>query len=77
MKLQIIQDSKGKATGVFIPIKDWNELKKQYKDLERLEYEVPTKEEILQGLKEAVEQVNLAKKGKIKLKPVRQLLDVI
>lgn len=77
MKLQIIQDSKGKATGVFIPIKDWNELKKQYKDLESLEYEVPTKEEILQGLKEAVEQVNLAKKGKIKLKPVRQLLDEI
>ncbi len=33
------------------------------------------KSEILEGLKEAVEQVNLAKQGKIKLKPARQLLD--
>jgi hypothetical protein len=31
MKLQIIQDTKGKAKGVFIPINDWNELKKSTK----------------------------------------------
>ena len=35
----------------------------------------PYKAEVLEGLKEAVEQVNLAKLGKIKLKPARQLLD--
>ena len=34
----------------------------------------PYKAEVLEGLKEAVEQVNLAKQGKIKLKSARQLL---
>lgn len=35
----------------------------------------PYKAEVLEGLKEAVEQVNQAKQGKIKLKSARQLLD--
>ena len=35
----------------------------------------PYKAEVLEGLKEAVEQVNLAKQGKIKLKSAKQLLD--
>lgn len=51
MSLQLIEDSKGKATGVFIPINDWENLKKQYKTLEELEYEEPSKEEILKELK--------------------------
>ena len=33
------------------------------------------KAEVLEGLQEAVEQVNLDKQGKINLKPARQLLD--
>ncbi len=37
----------------------------------------PYKAEILEGLKESVEQVNLAKEGKIKLKSARNLLDEI
>ncbi len=75
MGMQIIQDSKGKATGVYIPISEWNELKKQYKDLETLEYEEPTKEQILQELKEAAEQVRLHKQGKIKLKTAQDLIN--
>ena len=35
----------------------------------------PYKTEILEGIKEAVEQVNLAKEGKIVLKSARDLLD--
>ena len=35
----------------------------------------PYKSEVLEGIKEAVDQVNLAKQGKIKLKPARALLD--
>ncbi len=38
-------------------------------------YIEPTKEEILEGLREAVEEVNLANKGKIKLLDARELLD--
>ena len=75
MRLQIIQDSKGKATGVYIPISEWNELKKQYKDLEALEYEDPTKEQILQELKEAVNQLKLVEQGKLKARPAKELLD--
>ena len=40
MKLQMIQDDRGKAIGVFIPIKDWKQLKRQYINLE---YEEPLK----------------------------------
>lgn len=57
MKLQIIQDSNGNATGVYIPINDWEKLKKQYRDLESLEYREPTKKQLLQELKEAVQQL--------------------
>lgn len=75
MKLQIIQDSKGKATGVYIPINEWNELKTQHQDLEALEYEEPTKEQILQELKEAVNELKLVEQGKLKARPARELLD--
>ena len=34
-----------------------------------------SKQEILKGLKEAVDQVNLAKQGKIKLKSAEELLN--
>lgn len=75
MKLQIIQDSKGKTTGVYIPISEWKELKKQYKNLEALEYEEPTKEQILQELKEAVNELKLVEQGKLKARPAKELLD--
>ena len=37
--------------------------------------EPPSKEQILQGLKEAIEEVNLAKKGKVKLKSAREFIN--
>jgi len=75
MKLQIIQDTKGKATGVFIPINDWKELKKKHKGLEDLEYEYPTKEQILLELKEAVVELGLIEQGKLKARPAQDLLN--
>ncbi|SHI74382.1 hypothetical protein SAMN05444280_105112 [Tangfeifania diversioriginum] len=41
MNLQYISDSKGKTTGVFIPINDWNELKSKYKDIESEDIDIP------------------------------------
>jgi TusA-related sulfurtransferase len=35
----------------------------------------PSKEQILQGLREAIEEVNLAKQGKIKLKSAREFIN--
>jgi len=75
MKLQVIHDSKGKATGVYIPINEWNALKKRYKDLETTEYEEPTKEQVLQELKEAVNELKLVEEGKLKARPAQELLD--
>lgn len=34
MTLQFIHDKKGKTTGVFIPIEEWNALKSKYSDIE-------------------------------------------
>jgi len=75
MKLQVIQDSKGKATGVFIPYSEWKILKKRHKDLEALENDEPTKEQILDGIREAVNEMKLIKAGKLKGRPVQELLD--
>lgn len=57
MNLQYISDNKGKTTGVFIPINDWEYLKNKYKEIEQEEkfiFEVPEwhKEIVLQRLKE-------------------------
>ena len=41
MKTQIIQDYKGLPTGVFIPIEDWENLKKHYPNLENINDELP------------------------------------
>ena len=41
MKLQIIQDSKGKATGVYIPIADWEHIKKCCPNIEEIQKELP------------------------------------
>ena len=37
MNLQYNSDNKGKTTGVFIPISDWNELKNRYRDIEQMD----------------------------------------
>lgn len=75
MKIQIIQNSKGKATGVYIPINEWTQLKKQYRNLEALEYEEPSKQQILEELKEAVQELKLVEQGKLKARPVGDLLN--
>lgn len=75
MKLQIIKDGYGQNTGVFIPMNEWNELKKQYKELEVLEYEEPTKEHILQELKQALIELKLIEQGKLKSRPAKELLN--
>ena len=41
MNLQFISYSTGKTTGVYIPIKEWNELKDKFKGIEQEEISVP------------------------------------
>lgn len=75
MALQVIEDSKGKPTGVFIPIGEWEELKREHKELATLEYEEPSKLQLLQELKEAVRELSLIEKGEMKSRPATALLD--
>jgi phosphorylcholine metabolism protein LicD len=41
MNLQFISDSTGETTGVYIPIKEWNELKSKFKEIEQVEIDIP------------------------------------
>lgn len=46
MNLQFISDSKGKTTGVFIPIAEWNELKEKYKGIGLEKIDIPERQKI-------------------------------
>ena len=74
MRLQYLTDNSGNYTGVFIPIKDWEILKIKFKDFDFEEPE-PTKEEILEGLKEALIESKLHSEGKIKLQTAKDFLN--
>ena len=41
MRTQIIQDYNGLPTGVFIPIEDWENIKKHYPNIENVDQELP------------------------------------
>ena len=41
MSIQLISDSTGETTGVFIPIKEWNKLKDKFKGIEQKNTDVP------------------------------------
>jgi hypothetical protein len=77
MGLQVIQDSKGKNTGVFIPYNEWTKIKKHHKDLAALENDEPTKEETLNNIKSGIEEVALFKKGKLKTTSAKDFLNEV
>ena len=56
-------------------IKEWTKIKKQHKDLEVLEYEEPTKDQLLLELKEAFLELQAIEQGKLKSRPAKALLD--
>jgi hypothetical protein len=75
MKIQVIQDDKGRTTGIYIPINQWRELKKKYKGLQNIEQEEPAGTRLISELTEAVhELVKIAQKKK-KARPADQLLN--
>ncbi|WP_121964591.1 addiction module component CHP02574 family protein [Myroides sp. N17-2] len=41
MIAQLIQDDEGKTTGVFITIEDWEQIKRNYPNIETFDYELP------------------------------------
>jgi hypothetical protein len=75
MSLQIIQNEKGKPAGVFIPINEWKQMKAMYENLKIWEEPEQTNEEILNNIRQAVEEMRLIKAGKLKGRPLQELLD--
>lgn len=74
MSVQIIHDSKGKASGVYIPMNEWEALKKRFEELEALEMTEPSKERILTELAQAIKELKLIEEGKLKARPAKELL---
>ncbi|WP_236973819.1 hypothetical protein [Membranihabitans maritimus] len=77
MKVQVIFNNEGKKAGVYIPIDEWEILKKEYKNLEDLEYEEVSKEQLLGELRQAVGEIEQIEKGSLEARPVKELLDEI
>jgi hypothetical protein len=60
MNLQYITDSKGHKSAVQLPMKDWKQIQKDLKELERLR----NKKLFMTELAEAVEEMKNIKEGK-------------
>jgi hypothetical protein len=70
MHPQIIQNSKGEETGVFIPIDEWNLIKENYPDIEELNEEIPDwHKELL------TQRLDTIKSNPDSLLPIDSLLD--
>ena len=75
MSVQVIQDTNGETTGIFIPITEWEALKKQYKIPKTIETEHSDKNTLLSELKEAIKELKLIEEGQMRSRPARKLLD--
>jgi len=71
MELQYITDRKGHKSAVQLPINDWLKIQKELKELELLR----DKRAFFFDLREAVEEVKLAKQGKTKLQSAKDFLN--
>ncbi len=68
MDVSYVSDIKGNQTAVIIGIDEWEKIIKKQKRMK-------AKLDVLTGLQEAVNEVNLIKKGKLKKKTLRDFLD--
>ncbi|MFH1319028.1 MAG: hypothetical protein ABII90_00025 [Bacteroidota bacterium] len=74
MNLQYISDNNGIPKAVIVPIKEWEHIRKVYLHFQK-EEKTAAKQQFLNELREAVENLNLVKQGKLKAKPLKELLD--
>ena len=70
MKLQVLQDGKGKPTGVFVPMEDWTLITTNYPDIENLEAQLPQWEkDIIDSRLDAIAQ------DPSRIKPINGLVE--
>lgn len=78
MSLQYISDSQGETAGIFIPIDQWKLLKEKYEGIEDMVNSIDTKSyqtEVLESIKQAVEEMKLINEGKLQATPAKDFLD--
>lgn len=72
MRTQIIQDHNGLPTGVFIPIEDWENIKKKYPDIDKINQDIP------QWQKDILDKrLDDYKSNPDSFKPIDELFDVL
>ena len=72
MRTQIIQDHNGLPTGVFIPIEDWENIKKKYPDIDKINQDIP------QWHKDILDKrLDDYKNNPDKFKPIDELFDAL
>lgn len=71
MNLQYITDTKGHKNAVQLPIEDWEKIQNDLEELEALR----DKKAFIYDLKESIEEVKLAKEGKVKLQSANDFLN--
>lgn len=71
MELQYITDRKGHKSEIQMPIKDWEQIKKDLDELERLR----NKKLFLAELTEAVDEMKQIKEGKIQARNAEDLFN--
>jgi hypothetical protein len=75
VKYQYQYDGNGKTIGVFIPIKEWTAISKQYKGLGKAPIDnPPSKQEIKNGIISAMKEVEKHRQGKVKLQNAKDFI---
>ncbi|MFH1319270.1 MAG: hypothetical protein ABII90_01265 [Bacteroidota bacterium] len=68
LQLKYITDQNGQQTAVIIPMKNWEKFQKEHEKLEN-------KIKVLNGIADALDEIEDIKKGKEKGKTLREFLD--
>jgi hypothetical protein len=71
MSVQFLTNAKGEKTGVLVPYKEWNNLKKEREELIHKLQEA----ELALRYKHAFADAKLFEQGKLKTHPIAELLD--
>jgi hypothetical protein len=72
MNLQVLHDSEGNNSGVYIPLQEWTLIKQQYPDIEEISNDIPNwQKELLTSRLEAIA------KNPERVKPIQGLFDAL
>lgn len=71
MKVQYLTNDKGERISVLIPFKEWNRLNQEREELRRKLQGT----ELVQRYREVLTDIQLFKEGKLKTRPIQDLLD--